>query len=265
MALPTRFPLFIVGSPRSGTSILVDALRSAGYYGFNEGNYLSCLHTIDQLIDRHFGIFDVGSPKVLVSQISKSALKAALYKAVCQAAELQYGNRPWVDKTGNPEMIAAIPILLEVWPTSHFIFAKRRAIENVISRLRKFPNHTFDYHCADWARNMAAWRLLRAGALNIHAIEVDQFEISQMPDEVATRIAQFLDLGHTARAQIAGLFASERPQQTEVGSAQRILTLERTGWIEQQLRTFHTRCDEEMCAYGYTTDETYWSQASRSS
>jgi hypothetical protein len=263
MVLPKRYPLFIVGSPRSGTSILIDAVRGAGYNGFNEGNYLSCLHTIERQIDRHFQIFDASSPNLLISQIDKSALKAALYREVCQAAEAQYGNRPWVDKTGNPEMIEAIPILLDQWPASHFIFAKRRAIENVVSRMRKFPNHTFDYHCADWARNMATWRLVRANIPNLSAIEVDQFEISQAPDETATRIAQFLSLDQKAEACIARFFTNERPQQTEAGSAQRILSLGQTGWIEEQLKTFHIRCDEEMSAFGYTTGESYWSQPRR--
>ena len=39
MATDNPSPLFIVGSPRSGTSILVMALRAAGYRGFNEGNF----------------------------------------------------------------------------------------------------------------------------------------------------------------------------------------------------------------------------------
>ena len=39
-----KFPVFVVGSPRSGTSILVDALFSAGYKGFREGSFLLADH-----------------------------------------------------------------------------------------------------------------------------------------------------------------------------------------------------------------------------
>ncbi len=38
-------PLFIVGSPRSGTSVLVDAAFAAGFKGFREGNLLGLLQT----------------------------------------------------------------------------------------------------------------------------------------------------------------------------------------------------------------------------
>jgi hypothetical protein len=257
MGLPTRYPLFVVGSPRSGTSILIDALRGAGYHGFNEGNFLSCLHTIERLIDRHFEIFDASSPNLLISQIDKSALKTALYRQVCQVAEAQYGGRPWVDKTGNPDMIAAIPIILQIWPTSHFIFAKRRAIENIFSRLRKFPSLNFEYHCADWARNMATWRQIRAKVADLRAIDVDQREISVRPAETAARTTAFLGLGGKATARMTAIFEDNRPQQTESGSAGRVLTLETTGWNEEQVRIFHMHCDTEMAAFGYSTDDQY--------
>jgi Sulfotransferase family len=257
MEIPTRYPLFIVGSPRSGTSILIDALRGAGYHGFSEGNFLSCLQPIERVIDRHFEIFDVGSPNVLISQIDRSRLKADLFKVICQAAEAQYGGRPWVDKTGNPEIIAAIPHILHFWPTSHFIFAKRRAIENVYSRLRKFPRLNFEYHCADWARNMAAWRQIRADLPDLHAIEVDQREISAGPAETGGRIAAFLALGNAATERMTEIFETNRPQQTENGSAERLLTLQTTGWTDEQVRVFHRCCDAEMRAFGYTLDGSY--------
>jgi hypothetical protein len=257
MTLPTRYPLFIVGSPRSGTSILIDALRGAGYHGFSEGNFLTLLQPIQRLIDRHFEIFDASSPNVLVSQIDKSVLTAELHRVVCQAAEAQYGNRPWVDKTGNPEMIAAIPIMLHAWPTSHFIFAKRRAIENVYSRLRKFPKLNFDYHCADWARNMAAWRQIKAEIPDLRAIEIDQREISAGPAEAAGRLAAFLALGDDAARRMTVIFETNRPQQTQSGSAERLLRLETTGWTDEQVRVFHKYCDIEMEAFGYSLDESY--------
>jgi hypothetical protein len=257
MDAPTRYPVFIVGSPRSGTSILIDAVRGAGYRGFNEGNFLTGLRGIQIVIDRLFQTFDAGNQNVLISRVNRAALKASLYRVVAEAAEAQYEGRPWVDKTGNPEMIEAIPILLYVWPASHFIFARRRAIENVFSRLRKFPQYTFEYHCADWARNMAAWRRMREQVPNLRAIEVDQFEIGRAPAETAARIAQFLGLTEEAAARIAGIFMSERPQQTEAGSAERVLTLETTGWSEQQLQVFRTQCSAEMSAFGYTIDERY--------
>jgi hypothetical protein len=37
--------VFIVGSPRSGTSILTRAMQGLGYQGFHEGNFLTLTTT----------------------------------------------------------------------------------------------------------------------------------------------------------------------------------------------------------------------------
>jgi Sulfotransferase family len=139
-------PLFIVGSPRSGTSILTQALRLADYAGYAEGNFLSLLHTLGNNVDRHFTFFASTDPDVLTTHIDRDTLKSRLFTVLRDMVEERFAGQPWLDKTGNPEMIAAIPILRTLWPHSAFIFAKRRAIENIVSRLKKFPQYDLAYH-----------------------------------------------------------------------------------------------------------------------
>jgi hypothetical protein len=250
-------PVFIVGSPRSGTSILVSALLRAGYGGFFEGNFLSLVRVVERDVDRHFTSFYSPNPKVLTSAIDKLALKHQLSQAIVDAAIRQQPAGPWLDKTGGPEMIEAIPFLRAVFPTARFVFAKRRALENVVSRLIKFPNMSFDYHCADWARTMAAWRMLRGGALGADMIEIDQRDISAQPELVARQLGTFLQLGGTQVQSILKAFTSQRPQETEAGSAHRVLSMAKTGWSETQKASFHRLCGVEMQEEGYTIDEFY--------
>lgn len=250
-------PLFVVGSPRSGTSILVRALQRAGYAGFAEGNFLSLIHPLMRDIERHFATYGTTNPQVLTSRIDAGALGDAVARQVVNAALAQYESPVWLDKTGNPEMIEIIPVLLRLLPTSRFVFARRRAIENIVSRLIKFPRHTFEYHCADWARNMAAWRKLRAAHPNVPAIEIDQHDISEQPGATAAALAHFLELAEDARATLERTFRSERPQQSEPGSAQRVLSLQSTGWSAEQIRLFEQHCGEQMRAFGYSTDANY--------
>ena len=47
-------PVFIVGSPRSGTSALADVLWHIGYHGFGEGHFLTLLRDIDTIVDQHY-------------------------------------------------------------------------------------------------------------------------------------------------------------------------------------------------------------------
>ena len=259
----TAFPLFIVGSPRSGTSILVQALHGGGYFGYNEGNFLSIIRTIERDVDQHFQVYGTTNPRVLTAHLDKEALKGALYRVIGDAVSSLHQGKVWLDKTGNPEMIEAIPILRQLWPESRFIFAKRRAIENIASRVKKFPEHTLEYHCADWAKNMAAWRRVVVATPDLPAIEVDQRDIGEAPFETAGRIAAFLELPAEAQARVAAIFGSEVPQQTEPGSARRTISLAATGWTEQQLKVFHRNCDEQMRAYGYSEDESYRSEPER--
>ena len=48
------FPVFIIGSPRSGTSILSAALHAAGYSGYDEGHLLSLIRVLSEVVDFFF-------------------------------------------------------------------------------------------------------------------------------------------------------------------------------------------------------------------
>ena len=256
-------PLFVVGSPRSGTSILMEGLLTAGYNGFLEGNFLSMIRMLERTVDRHFNLFGTTNSRVLISLIDQADLKKELIDAVVRRFKANCPPEPWVDKTGNPEMIEAMPLLRELWPEAKFIFAKRRAIENLVSRVQKFPGHDFGYHCRDWARNMAAWRHMCGRYADLPGIEVDQRDISDSPAATADLIAGFLGMPDEARAKLAGTFQNRRPQQTGPDTTSRVLSLAETGWSDEQLEKFHRLCDREMNAYGYTEDKTYRSEEAR--
>jgi hypothetical protein len=252
-----RSPVFIVGSSRSGTSILVTALRAAGYGGYYEGHVLSLIRVIERDVDRHFDSFYTESSKVLISQVDRADLKARLAGMIGAEAVRHQPDGPWVDKTGGLEMIESIPTLARIFPTARFVFAQRRAIENLVSRMVKFPGHGFDHHCASWAKIMAGWRLLRQSHPDLACIVIDQRDISADPATVAGRLGDFLALETAGRAALLGAFSSKRPQQTEPGSADRVLSLAETGWTYAQTAMFHQHCDTEMQAAGYTMDESY--------
>ena len=251
-------PVFIVGSPRSGTSILIGSLLRAGYNGFLEGNFISLARVVERDVDRFFKSFYTPNPRVLMSKIDRTDLKHRLSTLIVETALAQQPSPPWVDKTGNPEMIETIPFLREMFPNARFIFAKRRAIENIVSRLIKFPGLSFDYHCADWARTMAVWRNLRDAQPATDLLEVDQREISLRPEDAAKRVGSFLEMTPLETATVLRSFTSQTPQETQVGTAHRVLTLQSTGWTGAQISSFHKFCNDEMQAEGYSNDETYW-------
>lgn len=257
-----RSPVFIIGSPRSGTSILVDLMLAAGYRGYREGMFLSLMTGVQHLVDRHFATFAApGSNQVLVSVLDQRTFKHRLFDVFRAVTDEQNPVAPWFDKTGNPEMIEAIPILRELWPEAVFIFARRRGIENISSRMKKFPEHSFEYHCRDWAKNMATWRRIRGELPAELRREVDQQDMIQRPEVVVDDLMAFLGLEPARRDDMVNTLRLNRPQQTEQGSAARIRSLISTGWSPQQAETFLKVCEEEMNAYGYSLTDTYWKPA----
>jgi hypothetical protein len=256
-----KSPAFIVGSPRSGTSILVDAMIDVGYQGFREGNFLTLMTTINRIVDRHFSVFAKGNAQILVAQIDPTLLKSRIEDIFHELTDNLNTAPLWFDKTGNPEMIQAVPTLRRFWPGSVFIFAKRRAIENITSRQKKFPGLTFEYHCADWARNMAAWRNIREQIPRGGYIELDQQDLIRKPNASAEQIAGLLELEEIHVEKLVRTFRSNRPQETIAGSAEKILSLDALPWSDAQLAIFRKYCANEMEAYGYSTDETYYGKS----
>lgn len=249
-------PVFIVGSPRSGTSILVSTLFAGGYQGFREGNFLSLLRTFDIFLDRHFNTFGQKNEKVMAACIDKAGLKRDLFAVLKRHVEALNPRDPWLDKTGNPQIMEAIPDLMLLWPAARFVFAKRRAIENIVSRLKKFPGHNFEYHCRDWVANMATWRAMRDRP-GLHGIEIDQQDLIEDPVAAVDRLGAFLKLPDGVYPRMIATLRNDRPQQTDSGSAARRLSLDGTGWSTEQKTIFETICGEEMRMYGYRFDETY--------
>jgi Sulfotransferase family len=155
------------------------------------------------------------------------------------------------------EMILVIPILRELWPGSVFVFAKRRGIENVISRMKKFPDMPFENHCADWAGSMAAWRTIRPQLPPGCFIEVEQRDMIQQPERTARSLCAFLHVDASAVPAACKVMSTHRPQESEKGSASKTLSLAESGWTVEQTETFLKHCETEMKEFGYTMDEYY--------
>jgi hypothetical protein len=254
---PSASPVFVVGSPRSGTSMLAHLLISAGYSGFREGNFLGLLRHIERLLGNYFNWFGTDNPEVLMSRIDREELLADIAELFRRRLEKEHPIAPWFDKSGNPEVIELIPTLVQMWPSARFVFAKRRSIENIVSRLKKFPEHPFEYHCRDWAKNMSAWRAVRAALPDLACIEVEQQDMVKHPAVVAAELGELLGLPPDRQAGLIKIMGSERPQQTTAGSTERVMSLASTGWSPADVDLFLTHCKAEMDAFGYTLDETY--------
>jgi len=132
---------------------------------------------------------------------------------------------------------------------------RRRALENLASRARKFPEYNFAKNCQEWADAMQAWLSVRE-QLRGAAIEVDQMYLSGHPQDVAEQVSSFLGLDEVETRVMAQAFAHDWPQRT-AASVDDVLELNTMGWVEPWIAEFERVCAPLMDQFGYTTDASY--------
>lgn len=246
-------PIFVVGSPRSGTSATVLALKEGGKLpGYNEGHLVTLLGDFIAIADRHYHRRRrlMGDERHLLANVPRDVLVGELVDVFEAHYVKLHGSPRFFEKTGDEAMIRMSGTLQEIWPATQFVFAKRRGIENIMSRIRKFPEVDFETHCKRWAGIMIAWSEVR-GELR-STLEVDQADMLARPEMVAEQLGEFLELSAEQIAGMAEILGKRRPQRTtDADDDAPALTLDATGWDEGQKAHFRTVCGPAMELFGY--------------
>lgn len=248
-------PVFILGPARSGTSALALALLKSGHYqGHGEGHLLPLAKQLLTTVDAYYDAYQAGheargNSDTRLRATHGAAFQRMVRRGFVQLTQATYPSGRWIDKTPTAEMVRAAPLMQEMWPNARFIFLKRRVIENILSRRRKFPGDTLENHYLDWVDVLSAWLQVR-GSLGATAMEVDQLDLAQDGGSVAAAIAQFLDLPEDAATQFRTALATDRPEQTgELGA---VGTLDGLGLQPGDRRGLVAACGRVMAAYGYS-------------
>ena len=249
---PEHRPVFILGAARSGTSAVAHALlTAAGYEGNEEGHLFDMLAPLvagARRFDASKADERLAGRNTTVARVPPEFIDDGLAFIAITAARLLFPTGRWLDKTPYIDMVFLAPRFRRIWPNARFVFMKRRAIENIASRMRKF-DFDFAHNCREWATIMEAWLAARE-KLSGAAVELDQIDVARAPDQAAERLAGLLGLSETEQGRVAQLLRSERPQQTGVAIAEE-KGLEDMGWRPDWVSTFREVCGPIMAAYGY--------------
>lgn len=252
-------PVFVLGSVRSGTSIMATALRDgAGIPGFHEGNVTGLYRKIlDQVEDhwRRLGPVITKRPENnLVSNLDPEVIRALNVNQMGALYREHMGAGRWFDKspesTPGAPTIRMVPTLAELFPEARFVFCVRRGIENLRSQLTKFPNIDFGVTCRAWRDVVLEWQQAKE-AIPGRFVEVHQHEIAIRPEKVAAALRAGLDLDAEQEAGLVKIFSGRRSEQSQVGQEHRSIGLDETGWPEARMRTFHEICGEAMTILGH--------------
>ena len=252
----SQFPVFVLGPARSGTSAITLALLECGVYvGSGEGHLLPLADLLLTTIDQHYR--HVGSdPNTMLGRVSIDAFQRLVRRSFVRLARDLFQTTRWLDKTPTVEMVRAAPLMKEIWPNARFIFMKRRAIENVLSRRRKFPADTVDRHYSDWVAVMSAWIEVR-DQLGDSVLEVEHRQLVLDPQAQASSIADFLDLPEAPAARFNRYIREMRPERTDQNFGA-TYKLDDLALDEDDTRRMRAACDPIMEAMGYSYDERYF-------
>ncbi len=233
--------LFLMGSPRSGTSQLGSTLTKVlGLPWLGEGHGAPLF---SRAADALKG--DRDADNGLVRHMARENFRRVAIDAARAAYFYMHGSASFVDKTPGVPMIAAAPFLLECFPDARFIFQRRNPVANIRSRMVKFGGG-FEEHCRDWAAAMNEW--LRIRTLLPHFVEVQQEDMLAAPDRVARVIADYIGVPDAA-SRISDSLRTDRLEQTGAGAG--AVDRNETGWSAAQLQAFDRICGPAMRAFGY--------------
>ena len=246
----TQFPVFILGPARSGTSALaLGLLKSGKYIGRGEGHLLPLFHNLICTTRDYAEHFANADRETHFGQVGEAAFLNFLRRAAVNAARDLYPKPHWLDKTPTVEMVKAAPLYKELWPNAKFLFLKRGVLENIRSRVIKFPDQPISTYYRDWAAVDMAWLNVRK-SLEDSFLEIDHREMVASPNSVATAVSQFLELNLDESLILADFLSNERPEATSHGAEQEIsLSDLPISYLEKQ--SILNACQIPMKALGF--------------
>jgi hypothetical protein len=243
-------PVFILGAARSGTSAVAQALLASGAFeGAEEGHVFELMAKLLGCVTAYYGAngdqyvqgWDTG-----LARVAPDYFRAGIREMFVRLSRELFPSGRWLDKTPTVGIIQVTPILQEIWPAARFVFMWRGAVDNIASRLRKFPQLSFAAHCEDWASVMRAWLAVRSG-LGAAVLEIEQPVLAREPGPVADQLAAFLDLDSLEARRMREALEVDRPEQTGTVFGETI-TLAQTGWTEEQVQIYHAVCGPVIAA-----------------
>lgn len=250
--------IFIVGSPRSGTTVVGNSLRKVldAEAGFGESHLLPLAgEVVKTVAEFHQSSGAAAIPGMMLHHVNPHLLAEQMLSVIKRQYSNLFAQGCILDKTPGGAMIRALPDIQRLWPEARIIFVKRRGIENVVSRLKKFPEVDFKSHCSQWKNCMNAWDWVKGGLVN--KIEVDQFDVLTQPVLVAKRLGDFLDLPSVQISALERHFSSDKPEQTRSVSHS-ALSINNVNWNNEQKSFFIQHCAENLERWGYSQDESYY-------
>lgn len=244
MSRPENSPLqvFIMGPPRSGTSVTYYAMREVFKLpGYGESHvfpiFLTMLHRFWQ-----YGESFRKQTGNFAAQLDTASLRATFIDYLRRFYASHYPGGSWVDKTPGADAILSTSLVLDAFPDARIILTTRGGIEAVESFRRKF-SASFENACLSWVHCMEA--LIGVTGEYPALLKIDQFDMATQPGETAARVAAYLGRDDQA-ARLADFLRTHQPERSSKHPPESRLMLEAMEWSDDEKRTFNEVCGTVM-------------------
>lgn len=268
ICLPLKQPMpevcFVVGSPRSGTTAVGKLVQLA--YDVKSHNEAHVGEIFSKLVKSATEYFSHSSAAMsqmtLTQQVSPHFVEAQLVLNLRDLYLRYYPNQNVVDKTPGVAMIESLPLMLKAFPNAKFVYCKRRALENIVSRLIKFEKVPFEGHCRQWNRSIVLWQQIKNHLQKLQLqdtrfIEIEQFELANNADHVIGELLEFLQVDTGRFGRLTKYVKNNSPQKTS-DSSSKALRFDELKWTNEQKEFFLSTCGKAMEKMGYSLDESYY-------
>lgn len=269
MLAPGDRPVFVLGSPRSGTTILARALaKHPLLHAFPETDMLFGLFG-DGRLERVFTQAQPGT-FLRLEQVARAEFFEAAGSGFRQLLAKRSDGKRWIDHTPAYTLMAAT--LAELFPSARFLHIVRdgRWVVNSMMNFGTLRNaqgiknqvdlppwaEDFEAACRTWVEYLEAGMAF-AEAHTEQCLTVTNERLSQNPDRQFEEIFQFLDVSsEVAAAEYTrgNRINSSYPPHYSSGGAQEQAN-PWDDWGPEQKRDFIRDAGETMLRCGYLTDQ----------
>lgn len=243
--------LFIVGTTRSGTSAVRNAIAETRFKGPGEGHSIGLLGAISDVVETYFHENHTAlSHGTMLAAWKRDEFWHDIAAAYTKQIHGLVATGDFIDKTPNILPIRYAKLIETSLENVRFVFCRRRGIDNVLSKVRMWPDLPFREHCTEWTDINDAWDNVKL-RLSSPVLEAEYYDLSTAPDVLASRIGDFLELDSPDRTVLLHELSKDRP------SGKPWVSLAETGWSDEQIDIFREVCGSAMERSGYGYDS-YW-------
>lgn len=241
--------VFIVGAPRSGTSIMLRAMKDViGLPGYGESHAMPAFQRIIQNIRTDLSYFDDKDQNLMVKEIQIDELERHIGEFIRKFYYKIFPTGSWVDKSARGNAVAGLPLIESIFPDARLIMIRRNGIEVAVSHMKKFAGQDLAHACQSWTKAMRELR--RAGRNCKNLLTIDQYDLQNATEKVSQDIANHLGLPEKGKA-LSEFFVSQRVQGSSTHDPKKRLRLDDTGWSNKDKDLFRKVCGPMMQRYGY--------------